>query len=115
MLDKDSFREYDAFVEHQCVDFGMQDNRFAGDGVVTGHGTIHGKTVFVYSQDFTVFGGSLSRTNAQKILKVMNQAVTVGAPIIGLQDSGGARIQEGVDSLAGYAEIFQVKYISPLK
>ncbi|KAL1934159.1 hypothetical protein VTP01DRAFT_6341 [Rhizomucor pusillus] len=107
LLDKDSFREYDAFVEHQCVDFGMQDNRFAGDGVVTGHGTIHGKTVFVYSQDFTVFGGSLSRTNAQKILKIMNQAVTVGAPIIGLQDSGGARIQEGVDSLAGYAEIFQ--------
>ncbi|CDS11950.1 hypothetical protein LRAMOSA04146 [Lichtheimia ramosa] len=107
LLDQGSFREYDAFVEHQCTDFGMSENKIAGDGVVTGHGTIHGRRVFVYSQDFTVFGGSLSRTNADKILKVMDQAMMVGAPVIGLQDSGGARIQEGVDSLSGYADIFQ--------
>ncbi|KAI7864982.1 carboxyl transferase [Spinellus fusiger] len=107
LLDKDSFREYDAFVEHQCTDFGMEAQKTAGDGVVTGHGTIHGRRVFVYSQDFTVLGGSLSRTNANKILKIMDQAMTVGAPVIGLQDSGGARIQEGVNSLAGYADIFQ--------
>ncbi|KAI8393619.1 carboxyl transferase [Radiomyces spectabilis] len=107
LLDKDSFREYDMFMEHQCTDFGMEGKTIAGDGVVTGHGTIYGRRVFVYSQDFTVFGGSLSKTNSQKILKVMDQAMTVGAPIIGLQDSGGARIQEGVDSLAGYADIFQ--------
>ncbi|KAI9318677.1 carboxyl transferase [Dichotomocladium elegans] len=107
LLDQGSFREYDAFVEHECVDFGMGSNKIAGDGVVAGHGTIHGRRVFVYSQDFTVFGGSLSRTNANKILKVMDQAMLVGAPVIGLQDSGGARIQEGVDSLAGYASIFQ--------
>jgi propionyl-CoA carboxylase beta chain len=87
----------------------MQDKKYAGDGVVTGHGTIHGRRVFVYSQDFTVLGGSLSKSNAQKILKVMDQAMTVRAPVIGLQDSGGARIQEGVDSLAGYADIFQVR------
>jgi propionyl-CoA carboxylase beta chain len=85
----------------------MANTKFLGDGVVTGHGTIHGRRVFIYSQDFTVLGGSLSRTNANKILKVMDQAMTVGAPIIGLEDSGGARIQEGVDSLAGYADIFQ--------
>jgi propionyl-CoA carboxylase beta chain len=109
LLDEGSFREYDAFVEHQCTDFGMQDKKIAGDGVITGHGTIYGRRVFVYSQDFTVFGGSLSRTNANKIIKVMDQAMLVGAPIIGLEDSGGARIQEGVDSLAGYADIFQVK------
>ncbi|KAL9559215.1 hypothetical protein MBANPS3_000532 [Mucor bainieri] len=107
LLDKGSFREYDAFVEHACTDFNMAHNRIPGDGIVTGHGTIHGRRVFVYSQDFTVLGGSLSRTNANKILKVMDQAMLVGAPIIGLQDSGGARIQEGVDSLAGYADIFQ--------
>ncbi|KAL0084710.1 carboxyl transferase [Phycomyces blakesleeanus] len=107
LLDKGTFREYDAFVEHQCTDFGLDAKKIAGDGVVTGHGTIHGRRVFVYSQDFTVFGGSLSRTNSLKILKVMDQAVVVGAPIIGLQDSGGARIQEGVDSLAGYSDIFQ--------
>lgn len=86
----------------------MQDKKYPGDGIVTGHGTIHGRPVFVYSQDFTVLGGSLSKTNAQKILKIMDQAMTVGAPVIGLQDSGGARIQEGVDSLSGYADIFQV-------
>ncbi|KAI8099408.1 carboxyl transferase [Halteromyces radiatus] len=107
LLDTNSFREYDTFVEHQCHDFGMQDKKYAGDGVVTGHGTIHGRRVFVYSQDFTVLGGSLSKSNAQKILKIMDQAMAVRAPIIGLQDSGGARIQEGVDSLAGYADIFQ--------
>ncbi|KAI9251012.1 carboxyl transferase [Phascolomyces articulosus] len=107
LLDTGSFREYDAFVEHECTDFGMDSKKIAGDGIVTGHGTIHGRRVFVYSQDFTVFGGSLSRTNANKILKVMDQAMLVGAPIIGLQDSGGARIQEGVNSLAGYADIFQ--------
>ncbi|CAO3578432.1 unnamed protein product [Absidia cylindrospora] len=107
LLDTDSFREYDCFVEHQCHDFGMQEKKYPGDGVVTGHGTIHGRPVFVYSQDFTVLGGSLSKSNAQKILKVMDQAMTVRAPVIGLQDSGGARIQEGVDSLAGYADIFQ--------
>ncbi|KAI9495582.1 carboxyl transferase [Zychaea mexicana] len=107
LLDSGSFREYDAFVEHECTDFGMDSKKIAGDGIVTGHGTIHGRRVFVYSQDFTVFGGSLSRTNANKILKVMDQAMLVGAPVIGLQDSGGARIQEGVNSLAGYADIFQ--------
>ncbi|GAA5812425.1 hypothetical protein MFLAVUS_005880 [Mucor flavus] len=112
LLDKNSFREYDAFVEHACTDFNMASNKILGDGVVTGHGTIHGRRVFVYSQDFTVLGGSLSRTNANKILKVMDQALLVGAPIIGLEDSGGARIQEGVDSLAGYADIFQKNVIA---
>ncbi|KAI8331272.1 carboxyl transferase [Choanephora cucurbitarum] len=105
LLDKGSFREYDAFVEHACADFNVP--HVTGDGIITGHGQIHGRPVFVYSQDFTVLGGTLSRTNANKILKVMDQAMMVGAPIIGLQDSGGARIQEGVDSLAGYADIFQ--------
>ncbi|KAI8141924.1 carboxyl transferase [Fennellomyces sp. T-0311] len=111
LLDTGSFREYDAFVEHQCTDFGMDSKKactkIASDGMVTGHGTIHGRRVFVYGYDFTVFGGSLSRTNANKILKVMDQAMLVGAPVIGLQDSGGARIQEGVSSLTGYADIFQ--------
>ncbi|KAL1920260.1 uncharacterized protein VTP21DRAFT_1406 [Calcarisporiella thermophila] len=107
LLDPNSFREYDAFVEHQCVDFGMDKNKITGDGVVTGHGTINGRRVFVFSQDFTAFGGSLSKMHAQKICKVMDKAMLVGAPIIGLNDSGGARIQEGVDSLAGYADIFQ--------
>ncbi|KAI7903152.1 carboxyl transferase [Cokeromyces recurvatus] len=107
LLDKGSFREYDAFVEHACTDFNMEETKIAGDGVVAGHGTVYGRRIFVYSQDFTVFGGSLSRTNANKIVKVMDQALLVGAPVIGLQDSGGARIQEGVDSLAGYADIFQ--------
>jgi propionyl-CoA carboxylase beta chain len=107
LLDPDSFEEYDMFVEHRCTNFGMQDNHIPGDGCVTGHGTINGRLVFIYSQDFTVLGGSLSETNAQKICKILDMAMKVGAPVIGLLDSGGARIQEGVDSLAGFAEIFQ--------
>jgi len=107
LLDKDSFEEWDVFVEHRCGDFNMADKTIPGDGVVTGHGTINGRTVFVFSQDFTVLGGSLSEAHAQKICKVMDHAMRVGAPVIGLNDSGGARIQEGVDSLAGYAEVFQ--------
>jgi len=107
LLDPDSFEEWDMFVEHRCQDFGMEKNKIPGDGVITGYGTIQGRTVFVFSQDFTVFGGSLSEENAKKIVKIMDKAVQVGAPIIGLNDSGGARIQEGVDSLAGYATVFQ--------
>ncbi|MBJ3762300.1 acyl-CoA carboxylase subunit beta [Maribius pontilimi] len=107
LLDDDSFEEFDMFVTHRCTDFGMADNKVAGDGVVTGWGTINGRQVYVYSQDFTVLGGSLSETHAQKICKVMDMAMQNGAPIIGLNDSGGARIQEGVASLAGYAEVFQ--------
>ena len=107
LLDPDSFEEWDMFVEHRSTDFGMEKKSIPGDGVVTGHGTINGRTVFVYSQDFTVFGGSLSETHAEKICKIMDQALKVGAPVIGLNDSGGARIQEGVSSLAGYAEVFQ--------
>ncbi|MDJ0609718.1 MAG: acyl-CoA carboxylase subunit beta [Kiloniellales bacterium] len=106
LLDEDSFEEWDMFVEHRCTDFGMADNRVPGDGVVTGFGTINGRLVFVFSQDFTVFGGSLSESHAEKICKIMDQAVQVGAPVIGLNDSGGARIQEGVASLAGYADVF---------
>lgn len=107
LLDADSFIEYDKFVTHRCVDFGMADQKIAGDGVVTGRGMINGRPVFVYSQDFTVFGGSLSETHAEKICKIMDNAVKVGIPVIGLNDSGGARIPEGVGSLAGYAEVFQ--------
>ena len=107
LLDQDSFEELDMFVEHNCVDFGMEAQRFPGDGVVTGSGTINGRLVFVFSQDFTVFGGSLSERHAQKICKIMDMAMKVGAPVIGLNDSGGARIQEGVASLGGYAEVFQ--------
>ena len=107
LLDEDSFEEYDMFVEHRSTDFGMDEQRIPGDGVVTGHGTIGGRLVFVFSQDFTVFGGSLSETHALKICKIMDQAMKVGAPVIGLNDSGGARIQEGVASLGGYAEVFQ--------
>ncbi|KAJ3220122.1 hypothetical protein HDU67_006878 [Dinochytrium kinnereticum] len=106
LLDEGSFREYDAFVEHQCHDFGMDKQKITGDGVVTGYGTVNGRLIYVFSQDFTAYGGSLSKTNAQKICKIMDQAVMVGAPVIGLNDSGGARIQEGVDSLGGYADIF---------
>ena len=106
LLDPESFEEWDMFVEHRSTDFGMDKSHIPGDGVVTGHGTINGRTVFVYSQDFTVFGGSLSETHAEKICKIMDQAMKVGAPVIGLNDSGGARIQEGVSSLAGYAEVF---------
>ncbi|XP_075247044.1 propionyl-CoA carboxylase beta chain, mitochondrial-like [Convolutriloba macropyga] len=107
--DEGSFVEYDMFVEHNCALFGMEkeENKIAGDGVVTGHGKVFGRTVYIYSQDFTVFGGSLSGTHAAKICKIMDKAMMVGAPVIGLNDSGGARIQEGVQSLAGYAEIFQ--------
>ncbi|WP_025770952.1 acyl-CoA carboxylase subunit beta [Thioalkalivibrio sp. HK1] len=107
LLDEGSFEEWDMFVEHRCADFGMEERRVPGDGVVTGHGTINGRSVFVFSQDFTVFGGSLSESHAWKICKVMDHAIKVGAPVIGLNDSGGARIQEGVASLAGYAEVFQ--------
>ncbi|MCT2400977.1 acyl-CoA carboxylase subunit beta [Novosphingobium mangrovi (ex Huang et al. 2023)] len=107
LLDEDSFEEMDLYVEHDCVDFGMQDQKIPGDGVVTGSGTINGRLVYVFSQDFTVFGGSLSARHAQKICKVMDSAMKVGAPVIGLNDSGGARIQEGVASLGGYADVFQ--------
>src|SRR6187549_2562039 len=107
LLDPGSFEEYDMYVEHNCVDFGMETQKVPGDGVVTGSGTINGRLVFVFAQDFTVFGGSLSERHAQKICKVMDMAMKVGAPVIGLNDSGGARIQEGVASLAGYAEVFQ--------
>jgi propionyl-CoA carboxylase beta chain len=105
-LDEGSFEETDALLEHRCTDFGMEDKKIAGDGVVTGHGRVDGRPVFVFAQDFTVFGGSLSETNAAKICKIMDLAMKVGAPVIGLNDSGGARIQEGVGSLAGYADIF---------
>jgi propionyl-CoA carboxylase beta chain len=106
LFDEGSFEEWDMFVEHRCEDFGMGEQRVPGDGVVTGYGTINGRPMFVFSQDFTVFGGSLSESHAKKILKVMEKAVQVGAPVIGLNDSGGARIQEGVSSLAGYADVF---------
>ena len=107
LLDEGSFEELDMYVEHNCVDFGMESQKIPGDGVVTGSGTINGRLVYVYSQDFTVFGGSLSERHAEKICKVMDNAMKVGAPVIGLNDSGGARIQEGVASLGGYAEVFQ--------
>jgi acetyl-CoA carboxylase carboxyltransferase component len=107
LLDEGSFEELDMFVTHRCTNFGLENEKYMGDGVVTGHGTIDGRIVFVYAQDFTVFGGSLSETMAQKICKVMDMAMKMGAPIIGINDSGGARIQEGVTSLAGYAEIFE--------
>ena len=107
LLDEGSFEEFDMFVTHRCVDFGMEKQRPSGDGVVTGWGTINGRMIYVFSQDFTVYGGSLSETHAQKICKIMDMAVQNGAPVIGLNDSGGARIQEGVASLAGYAEVFQ--------
>lgn len=107
LLDENSFEEYDMFVTHRCTNFGLEKQVYLGDGVVTGRGTIDGRIVFVFSQDFTVMGGSLSETFAQKICKIMDQAMKVGAPLIGINDSGGARIQEGVTSLAGYAEIFE--------
>ena len=105
-LDEGSFEEFDKFVVHRSTDFGMEQQQFPGDGVVTGHGLVDGREVFVFAQDFTVFGGSLSETHAQKICKIMDMAMKVGAPVIGLNDSGGARIQEGVVSLGGYADIF---------
>jgi propionyl-CoA carboxylase beta chain len=107
LLDAGSFEEWDMFVEHRCTDFGMADQKIPGDGVVTGYGTVNGRLVFVFSQDFTVFGGSLSEPHAEKICKIMDHAMKVGAPVVGLNDSGGARIQEGVASLGGYAEVFQ--------
>ncbi|WP_134680109.1 acyl-CoA carboxylase subunit beta [Paracoccus ravus] len=107
LLDEGSFEEFDMFVRHRSTDFGMENDRPYGDGVVTGWGTINGRMVYVFSQDFTVFGGSLSETHAQKICKIMDMAMRNGAPVIGLNDSGGARIQEGVASLAGYADVFQ--------
>ena len=107
LLDKGSFEEMDMFVTHRCTNFGQEKKQFLGDGVVTGCGTIDGRLVYVFAQDFTVTGGSLSETMAQKICKVMDMAMKVGAPVIGINDSGGARIQEGINALAGYAEIFQ--------
>ena len=107
LLDKDSFEELDMFVTHRCTNFGQDKKHILGDGVVTGYGTIEGRLVYVFAQDFTVFGGSLSETMAQKICKVMDLAMKMGAPIIGLNDSGGARIQEGINALAGYSEIFK--------
>lgn len=107
LLDEGSFEEIDMFVEHDCHEFGMQDNKIPGDGIVTGWGTVNGRPIYVYAKDFTVFGGSLSRAHAKKINKVQNMALRNGMPIIGILDSGGARIQEGVDALGGYAEVFQ--------
>src|SRR6185503_3303751 len=106
LLDEGSFEEIDQLVEHRCLDFGMADQKSPGDGVISGSGRIDGRLVFVFAQDFTVFGVSLSETNAQKICKLMDLAMKMGAPVIGLNDSGGARIQEGVASLGGYADIF---------
>jgi propionyl-CoA carboxylase beta chain len=112
LFDAGSFEEWDMFVEHRSTDFGMDKQRIPGDGVVTGFGTVNGRLVFAFSQDFTVFGGSLSEAHAEKICKVMDKALQVGAPVVGLNDSGGARIQEGVASLAGYAEVFQRNVIA---
>src|SRR5260370_27241428 len=106
LLDEQSFEELDKLVTHRCQDFGMERQIIPGDGVVSGYGRIHGRLTYVFAQDFTVFGGSLSETNAQKVCKVMDLALKNGAPLVGLNDSGGARIQEGVGSLAGYADIF---------
>src|SRR5258708_7351286 len=106
LLDEETFEEFDRLVVHRCKDFDLEKQQYPGDGVVTGHGLIDGRRVFVFAQDFTVFGGSLSETHAEKICKVMDLAMKVGAPIVGLNDSGGARIQEGVVSLGGYADIF---------
>src|SRR5436305_12818527 len=112
LLAPDSFEEWDMFKTHRCTDFGMADQLVPGDGVVTGYGTINGRMIFVFSQDFTVFGGSLSEAHAEKICKIMDQAMKVGAPVIGINDSGGARIQEGVASLGGYADVFQRKVLA---
>ena len=106
LIDEGSFQEVGKFVRHRCTDFGMEDEWYLGDGVVTGYGTVNGRLVYVFSQDFTVFGGSLSESHAEKICKIMDFAMKNGAPVIGLNDSGGARIQEGVKSLGGYADIF---------
>src|SRR5688572_30940993 len=105
-LDEGSFEEFDKFVVHRSTDFGLGEQKYLGDGVVTGHGLVDGREVFVFAQDFTVFGGSLSETYAEKICKIMDLAMKTGFPVVGLNDSGGARIQEGVVSLGGYADIF---------
>ena len=107
LLDEGSFEEFDMFVQHRCTNFGIEKTKYLGDGIVTGYGTIDGRLVYIYAQDFTVFGGALSEALAMKICKVMDQAMKMGAPVIGINDSGGARIQEGINALAGYAEIFQ--------
>ena len=107
LLDEGSFEEIDMFVKHRCTNFGQEKKQFLGDGVVTGYGTIDGRLVYIFAQDFTVFGGSLSETMSLKICKIMDMAMKMGAPIIGINDSGGARIQEGINSLAGFSEIFQ--------
>jgi len=112
LCDPDTFVEYDLFLEHECADFGMEKQKYPGDSVITGRGKVNGRTCFMFSQDFTVFGGSLSGAHAKKICKIMDQAMLVGAPVIGLNDSGGARIQEGVVSLAGYADIFERNVLS---
>lgn len=112
LLDPGSFEEWDMFVEHRCIDFGMDQQSIPGDGVVTGYGMVNGRVVFIFSQDFTVFGGSLSEAHAEKICKVMKHALKVGVPVIGLNDSGGARIQEGVASLGGYADVFQLNVLA---
>ncbi|PKP20883.1 MAG: methylmalonyl-CoA carboxyltransferase, partial [Bacteroidetes bacterium HGW-Bacteroidetes-21] len=112
LLDEGSFEEFDMFVSHRCIDFGLEKETYLSDGVVTGYGTIDGRLVYVFSQDFTVFGGSLSEMFAAKICKIMDQALKMGAPVIGINDSGGARIQEGVKSLGGYADIFQRNIMS---
>src|SRR6202048_4067745 len=111
LLDENTFEELDKFMRHRCTDFGMDEQPPAGDGFVTGFARIEGRLVYVFAQDFTVFGGSLSETNALKICKIMDQAMRGGAPVIGLNDSGGARIQEGIMSLAGYADIFLGKHV----
>ena len=112
LLDEGSFEEFDMFVQHRCTNFDMDKQHFDGDGVVTGQGTIDGRPVYVFAQDFTVSGGSLSKTMSEKICKVMDMALRNGAPCIGLNDSGGARIQEGIDALAGYGEIFERNILS---
>ena len=112
LLDPESFEEFDMFVEHRCADFGMEKTKVPGDGVVTGWGTVNGRKVFVFAKDFTVFGGSLSEAHAGKIMKVQDMALKMRAPIIGLYDSGGARIQEGVAALGGYAEVFKRNVIA---
>src|SRR5436309_11248059 len=112
LLDRNSFEEFDTFVEHRCDEFGMAKAKIPGDGVVTGWGTINGRTVFVFAKDFTVFGGSLSETHALKMIKIQDMALKARAPIIGLFDAGGARIQEGVAALGGYGEVFKRNVIA---
>ena len=112
LLDDNSFEEFDMFVEHRCTDFGMEDQKLPGDGVITGWGTVNGRVIYVFAKDFTVFGGSLSESHARKITKIQDMALQNRAPIIGLFDAGGARIQEGVNALGGYGEVFQRNVLS---